>query len=93
VDLEDLPLPEDDERRGQGMVFIKSDLICWRCGRNYGNRYKELDEHLEEEFEEWKKEPQQVEKKEAIAEEGSGSGSAIVNEAAREGADDGDETE
>ncbi|KAF8249599.1 HIT-like protein [Wilcoxina mikolae CBS 423.85] len=91
VDLEDLPLPEEDERRSPGMGFIKSDLICWRCGTNYGNRYKQLSEHLEEEFEEWKKEPGQAVKKEVNAEEGSGS--VVVSEDVKAEADDGDETE
>ncbi|KAF8534049.1 HIT-like domain-containing protein [Trichophaea hybrida] len=93
VDLEDLPLPEEDERRGPGMEFIKSDLICWRCGMNYGNRYKQLSEHLEEEFEEWK-EPGQATKKEVTPEEGSSSGGAVVvSDDVNAEADDGDETE
>lgn len=35
---------------------LKADLECWRCGRNFGNKFARLKEHLGEEFEAWKKE-------------------------------------
>ncbi|TFB04907.1 Aprataxin-like protein [Trichoderma ghanense] len=60
VDIADFPLDGDDVRRGRGASreesFMKRDLVCWRCGRNFGNRFKELKGHLEDEFEEWKRE-------------------------------------
>ncbi|RYP20416.1 hypothetical protein DL765_002792 [Monosporascus sp. GIB2] len=57
VDLDDLPLAPDDPRRHPGRAgYLDADLTCWRCGRNFGNRFKQLKEHLAHEFEEWKKE-------------------------------------
>lgn len=56
VPIEDFPLAPDDERRHptrQG--YLKRDFTCWRCGKEFGNRFTELKKHLEEEFEEWKK--------------------------------------
>ncbi|PLB40621.1 DNA 5'-adenosine monophosphate hydrolase [Aspergillus candidus] len=56
VGLEDFPLAEDDVRRHPGREgFLKWDFVCWRCGRNFGNRFVALKAHLEEEFEEWKR--------------------------------------
>jgi len=54
VDLDQFPLSEDDHRRRY--AHFPGDMLCWRCGRNYGNRMKKLKEHLEDEFEEWKRE-------------------------------------
>lgn len=57
VDLADFPLAEDDVRRHPGREgYLKSDLKCWRCGKNFGNKFARLKEHLAEEFEVWKKE-------------------------------------
>ncbi|OTA67202.1 HIT-like protein [Hypoxylon sp. EC38] len=57
IDVADFPLAEDDPRRHPKTAgFINKDLICWRCGKNFGNRFKQLKEHLPEEFEAWKKE-------------------------------------
>ncbi|PON30201.1 aprataxin [Trichoderma gamsii] len=57
VDVADFPLESDDLRRGpREEGFMRRDLVCWRCGENFGNRFKELKEHLEKEFEEWKRE-------------------------------------
>lgn len=55
VDLADFPLPQSDGRRHPGK-FLQLDLKCWRCGRNFENRFKQLKEHLADEFEAWKKE-------------------------------------
>lgn len=56
VGLEELPLKEEDVRwrkdRGGG---LREDLECWRCGRGFENRFAKLKSHLDEEFEEWKK--------------------------------------
>ncbi|UKZ70139.1 uncharacterized protein TrAtP1_011137 [Trichoderma atroviride] len=57
VDVADFPLKGADLRRGSREEgFMRRDLVCWRCGKNFGNRFKELKEHLEREFEEWKRE-------------------------------------
>lgn len=57
VDVADFPLAEDDPRRHPGRAgYLNADLICWRCGQNFGNKFKQLKDHLAEEFEEWKRE-------------------------------------
>ena len=56
VDLGDFPLADDDVRRHPGREgYLKWDFVCWRCGRNFGNRFAALKTHLEEEFDEWKR--------------------------------------
>ncbi|KAH0536854.1 hypothetical protein FGG08_006317 [Glutinoglossum americanum] len=57
VPVEDLPLEKGDPRRhpgGEG--YLGRNLKCWRCGRDFGNRFQKLKEHLDEEFKEWKSE-------------------------------------
>ncbi|KAK4069789.1 uncharacterized protein Triagg1_6919 [Trichoderma aggressivum f. europaeum] len=57
VDVADFPLDEADPRmipKDEG--YMRRDLVCWRCGRNFGNRFKELKDHLDKEFDEWKRE-------------------------------------
>ncbi|KAI1093893.1 HIT-like protein [Rostrohypoxylon terebratum] len=57
IDVTDFPLAKDDPRRHPREAgFLNRDLVCWRCKKNFGNRFKQLKDHLEEEFEEWKKE-------------------------------------
>ncbi|KAH7305657.1 HIT domain-containing protein [Rhexocercosporidium sp. MPI-PUGE-AT-0058] len=57
VELADFPLAKDDVRRHPGKEgYLSSDLLCWRCRANFGNKFARLKEHLREEFEEWKKE-------------------------------------
>lgn len=57
VDVADFPLESSDLRRSsKDEGFMRRDLVCWRCGDNFGNRFKELKDHLEKEFEEWKRE-------------------------------------
>ena len=57
IPLEDFPLAADDKRRHPGREgYLDSDLKCWRCGKNFRNKFARLKEHLTEEFEEWKKE-------------------------------------
>ncbi|EAW14471.1 DNA 5'-adenosine monophosphate hydrolase [Aspergillus clavatus NRRL 1] len=56
VDIEDFPLAKDDVRRypdRQG--YLRRDFICWRCGKDFGNKFTELKRHLETEFNEWKR--------------------------------------
>lgn len=55
VGLDELPLAEDDGRRRPG-DWPSWDMRCWRCGRGFGNRFKALKRHLEEEWEVWRKE-------------------------------------
>ncbi|KAK4126407.1 HIT-like protein, partial [Parathielavia appendiculata] len=56
VPLADYPLAEDDVRRETGFQNgnLAKELVCWRCGKGFGNRFAELKRHLEEEFEEWR---------------------------------------
>ena len=56
VEMGDFPLPDDDPRRRGHQGYLDRTLLCWRCGRDFGNKFKALKEHLEEEFEEWKAE-------------------------------------
>ncbi|EHK27371.1 uncharacterized protein TRIVIDRAFT_207777 [Trichoderma virens Gv29-8] len=57
VDVADFPLDGADPRRlPKEEGFMRRDLVCWRCGSNFGNRFKELKDHLDKEFDEWKRE-------------------------------------
>ncbi|GAM90617.1 hypothetical protein ANO11243_086620 [Dothideomycetidae sp. 11243] len=57
VPLDAFPLAEDDPRRHPGRAgYIKRDLVCWRCGKGFGNKFVKLKEHLLEELENWKRE-------------------------------------
>lgn len=58
VPLADYPLDEDDVRRETKYqnANLARDLVCWRCGKGFGNRFAELKRHLEGEFDEWKRE-------------------------------------
>ncbi|KAF7550912.1 hypothetical protein G7046_g7872 [Stylonectria norvegica] len=56
VDVADFPLARNDPRRHTSEErYLKWDMKCWRCGRDFGNQFKRLKEHLDEEFEEWKR--------------------------------------
>lgn len=57
VDVKDFPLARDDPRRHPGREgYLDYDLKCWRCGKNFMNKFARLKEHLALEFEEWKAE-------------------------------------
>ncbi|KAK4641027.1 aprataxin-like protein [Podospora bellae-mahoneyi] len=58
IPLVDYPLADDDVRRDVGFQNgnLSKDFKCWRCGKDFGNKFTQLKKHLEEEFEEWKKE-------------------------------------
>ncbi|KAI4268406.1 MAG: hypothetical protein L6R38_007856 [Xanthoria sp. 2 TBL-2021] len=56
VDVEEFPLTAADAKRRRKAGFLNDDLLCWRCGRNFGNKFAKLKHHLEGEFEEWKAE-------------------------------------
>jgi aprataxin len=55
VQLDEFPLEEDSDRFHPG-DWPSWDMKCWRCGKNFKNKFAALQTHLEEEFEEWKKE-------------------------------------
>lgn len=57
IDLEEFPLMEGDVNMTveEQESLIKGDMKCWRCGRGFGNKFKQLKEHLGEEYEEWRK--------------------------------------
>ncbi|KAM0297701.1 hypothetical protein HYE67_007128 [Fusarium culmorum] len=56
VDLDDFPLPADDARRHtKEEAYLRWDMKCWRCERNFGNQFQTLKGHLAEEYEVWKK--------------------------------------
>lgn len=56
VPIDDFPLAPDDARRQPTREgYLRRDFICWRCGKDFGNRFVDLKKHLEHEFEEWKK--------------------------------------
>lgn len=58
VPLDDFPLSENDWRRKSGAQrsWPERPMVCWRCGMDFGNRFKDLKRHLEHEFDEWKRE-------------------------------------
>lgn len=54
VPVADFPLGEEDRRRHPGRErYLASDMRCWRCEKNFGNRFQELKRHLESEFKAW----------------------------------------
>ncbi|EFE42736.1 hypothetical protein TRV_02456 [Trichophyton verrucosum HKI 0517] len=82
VELDAFPLAEDDKRRHPDREgYLKSDLKCWRCGRNFDNKFTQLKAHLEEEFEEWKLTPKlHTKKEEDFVKKVSDAGSLTKNE-------------
>ncbi|KAH8696670.1 HIT-like domain-containing protein [Talaromyces proteolyticus] len=56
VNIDDFPLARNDPRRHPGReAYLQRDFICWRCSRNFGNKFQQLKDHLAEEFEQWKR--------------------------------------
>ncbi|EDU48478.1 DcpS-C multi-domain protein [Pyrenophora tritici-repentis] len=55
VKLDEFPL-EESSPRYHPSSWTSWDMKCWRCGENYKNKFAALKKHLDEEFEEWKKE-------------------------------------
>lgn len=56
VDVDQFPLAKDDPRRTPGRSgFLDQDVKCWRCGKNFGRKFKRLQDHLQDEFEDWKR--------------------------------------
>lgn len=57
VPLEDFPLAEGDLRRQTGKArYLDWAMRCWRCDENFHNKFAKLKTHLEDEFEEWRRE-------------------------------------
>ena len=57
VPLKDFPLAEDDQRRQTGKAgYLDWSMRCWRCDADFHNKFTKLKAHLEEEFEEWRRE-------------------------------------
>jgi len=55
VQMDEFPLQPQSARFHPG-DWPSWDMKCWRCGRNFKNKFAALKAHLEEEFEHWKKE-------------------------------------
>lgn len=59
VRMGEFPLEEGEirgRREGARECLNERGMRCWRCGREFGNKFKKLKEHLEEEFEAWRRE-------------------------------------
>ena len=51
--IHEVPLATDDPRRRRDKMLLSSgELVCWRCGRNFGHQTKwvELAEHVDGEW-------------------------------------------
>lgn len=55
VQMRDFPLEKGSERFHPG-DWPSWNMKCWRCGKNFKNKFAALKVHLDEEFEEWKEE-------------------------------------
>jgi aprataxin len=53
VSLDDFPMTAE-EMEVRIADALKGDMICWRCGKNFENKFTALKQHLEGEFKEWK---------------------------------------
>ncbi|KAK8017468.1 HIT-like protein [Apiospora rasikravindrae] len=56
ADLAGFPLDEAEARARKHSDWSSRALVCWRCGKNFTNKFQQLKEHLAQEFEEWKRE-------------------------------------
>ncbi|KAK8002002.1 hypothetical protein PG991_014224 [Apiospora marii] len=56
VNLADFPLDAAAARARKHSDWSSRDLVCWRCGKNFTNKFQQLKEHLAQEFEAWKRE-------------------------------------
>jgi aprataxin len=55
VSIDDFPLEKGSERYHPG-DWPSWDMRCWRCEQSFGNKFAPLKRHIEDEFEQWKKE-------------------------------------
>jgi aprataxin len=53
VGLDEFPLTKEEED-ARKRNWHKGDMICWRCERNFENKFTAFKQHLDKEFEEWK---------------------------------------
>ncbi|KAH8725780.1 HIT-like domain-containing protein [Phaeosphaeriaceae sp. PMI808] len=53
--VDEFPLEKGSARYKPG-DWPNWDMTCWRCGKNFGNKFAKLNKHLKEEFDEWKRE-------------------------------------
>lgn len=57
VPLDDFPLPATDLRwHPARQRYLDHDMLCWKCGKDFGNQFLKLKEHLRDEFDVWKAE-------------------------------------
>ncbi|KAK8855217.1 HIT domain-containing protein [Apiospora arundinis] len=56
ADLDIFPMDDGEVYERKHSDWSSRDLVCWRCGKNFSNKFQKLKEHLAEEFEEWKRE-------------------------------------
>ena len=55
VDVGEFPLGDADLRWDtRKEKYLEWDLVCWRCSKNFGNKFAQLKAHLDEEFERWR---------------------------------------
>lgn len=56
--MADMPMEgaEQERVRGKAVEDLHADLRCWRCGEGFGNGMARFKEHLDEEFEAWRRE-------------------------------------
>ncbi|KIW03694.1 uncharacterized protein PV09_05009 [Verruconis gallopava] len=57
--IEEMPLSAAEiltRRRGAHEALKERGSVCWRCGAQFGSSWKKLKEHLEVEFETWRRE-------------------------------------
>jgi aprataxin len=51
VELKDFPIPRSAQIIRQS--HISDDLVCWRCGENFGRAFAKLKAHLDAEYVKW----------------------------------------
>jgi len=58
VELDEFPLGKGGnlKRIKEIQHWPESSLVCWKCHKDFKNKFAQLKKHLEEEFEIWKTE-------------------------------------
>ena len=54
VRLDEFPLDRLSGALHARHGHLESDLVCWRCGENFGNKFAKLKLHLADELEQWR---------------------------------------
>lgn len=56
--LDQFPYADDDVIKTvayqNANMSTERDYVCWHCDKNFGNKFKQLKDHLDEAFREWK---------------------------------------